>query len=689
MVDEKNIVIDQSIVAKYATSPAMDAKHCLMVPQEAVRHSVLPEEVLHNAIWDYQISPDGRHYFSVCAEGSLCEYAHLYEYLPKTGELKCLFKFDDRCTTYARAIRASKFHATMSFTPDGKVIMMTHTTAMAPGHPEWLPLAYYDHEWEGFPGTNLITYDPKTDEVVDYGLVLRRDSAYGGAYVAKTNSFYFGTYLRGHMYRYDLTTHRLTDYGQATEIEVFRYIVGPDDNVYFATKTGAFMRMNTEKDCIEDLGVSFPLCPSIKFSLLHNTMTFCDIAPDKKLYIGAAYSERLLRYDFATNELEIVGRYAPEEFRSLDNGGAETMAGLSFDKNGVMWYTYTVGFGTYLCSWDVLGGGEPVSHGLLGSVKRRICCVSEMHIHGDVLYASDSNHSYDPCGIIAVDLEPLRKGAKATEKCMDPLHYLRFANGQELYGGDLSVDGRRFYIKDFLRGEESWKFYEENSNGFKTDIHFLTKTWRQVAIEESAVTRVWYDNAGNVHALCGPDEMHHIVLKEGVVLSIDQDKSAAPALENPAEKFAHVTLPGRPGRQYLNVANAFAPMADGKFLVGTKDAMLAVVDGDSVFSLGICAQHGPIHQMVSTKDGKTVYGVAGDPEDVGMVFSFSFETGLVLHGRIYVKSGKSIGGLGVSCEPCCLALSDDDKWLVIGARDRMGCVYEYDLSSGIVPLPIT
>jgi len=78
--------------------------------------------------------------------------------------------------------------------------------------------------------------------------------------------------------------------------------------------------------------------------------------------------------------------------------------------------------------------------------------------------------------------------------------------------------------------------------------------------------------------------------------------------------------------------------------------------------------------------------VAGDPSDLGTVFSYNNETGLTIYGRVYIWSVNSVGGLGASCEPCCIALSTDGTRLAIGAKDRQGCVYEYDLSSGITPI---
>ena len=50
-----------------------------MVPQTGAAMSVITEEPRHVSIWDYNISPSGEHYFSVCAEGTVSDYARRSE----------------------------------------------------------------------------------------------------------------------------------------------------------------------------------------------------------------------------------------------------------------------------------------------------------------------------------------------------------------------------------------------------------------------------------------------------------------------------------------------------------------------------------------------------------------------------------------------------------------------------------
>lgn len=135
--------------------------------------------------------------------------------------------------------------------------MTTHTTAQSPVHPYWYPEPFYNHPFEGYPGSIILIYDPETGAVENRGIPVPHESIYGACYDQKRNSLYFTGYLRGHLYRYDLDTSYVRDYGQVTEFGSFRLHKAGDGNIYSASRSGNFYRINTDTQEIEELGIFF------------------------------------------------------------------------------------------------------------------------------------------------------------------------------------------------------------------------------------------------------------------------------------------------------------------------------------------------------------------------------------------------------------------------------------------------
>ena len=139
-------------------------------------------------------------------------------------------------------------------------------------------------------------------------------------------------------------------------------------------------------------------------------------------------------------------------------------------------------------------------------------------------------------------------------------------------------------------------------------------------------------------------------------------------------------LPHKPGRQYLSQASAQAAMADGRLLIGTRDGLLALKDGDRLFSLGAPAPNGPVHALSATPDGETVYGVCGDELDMCSLFRFSLKDGLQELGYF----GTGAGSVHVEALSFCTyvrtcAISPDGRYLAVGADERLGTVLIYSL----------
>ena len=115
---------------------------------------------------------------------------------------------EDVILPHDRQIRASKFHSSICFMPDGRLIMTTHTTDKSPCRPTWMPIAYYHHLWEGFAGGHILIYDPQTGHVENLGCPVPHESIYGACYDPATDSLFFTGWIRGHLYCFCLQERR-------------------------------------------------------------------------------------------------------------------------------------------------------------------------------------------------------------------------------------------------------------------------------------------------------------------------------------------------------------------------------------------------------------------------------------------------------------------------------------------------
>ena len=121
-------------------------------------------------------------------------------------------------------------------------------------------------------------------------------------------------------------------------------------------------------------------------------------------------------------------------------------------------------------------------------------------------------------------------------------------------------------------------------------------------------------------------------------------------------------------------------MAGGRLLIGTRDGLLALKDGDHLFSLGAPAPNGPVHALSATPDGETVCGVCGDELDLCSLFRFSLKDGLQELGYF----GTGAGSMHVEALSFCTyvrtcAISPDGRYLAVGADERLGTVLIYSL----------
>ena len=658
----------------YEKVPSQDKEYFRTVPHEAVLHGLMDTDLQNNAIWGMAISPEGRVFFSVCAELTEPTSVRLYEYLPATNSFKCHFKFEEKVIVQDQQIRASKIHTSMAFLEDGRLIMATHTTAKAPQHPTWMLEGYYQHLWEGYPGSHILIYDINTGALENRGIPVPHETIYGAAYDKKHQVYYFIGMIRGHLYNLDLKTNVVTDMGQVTEFGTYRLLVGPDGHIYSSSRVGRLFRINVDTRQVEELGITIPFS-SYGGTLTRNELNSGGIGTDGRLYIQVVWGDSLFAYDTKTNTLENLGHFVPETLNWPDR---TQMIGIHFDKFGLLWYGLVLrDGGVRLCSWDVINGGRPVDHGFMGT-ERIPYTLAEVEGFGEYLYASDGNHLQDGNGIVCIDLEALRK-AEANgvigPMANDAVPYIPVKDGYKLYPYDNWNEGAEGYHTYMEINKEHWGFYKNNSESVLAPNTRIVRIWEKIDFD-MPIKSLCFDNDGVLHGICGKEELVEFEIKDAEFVKSYPAKAINEA--EPIELPENIDLPEMPGRQYQTIATASVKMGDGSLIVGTETGMLCRIKDDECYALGMACFNGPVRHLSTDARGERVFGVGGHDMDMGMVFEYTHKRGLRLRGRCYAQS-KVAPYMSLSSQPISCAVSPDGQWLAVGVADRMSCVYLYEV----------
>lgn len=662
---------DKGLTKKYLLH-MNDLESYRVMNQTGVRQCVLPSPSAHNASWDAFLTSEGELYLSLCSELTTSEYAKLAKYDYDNNKIEELFYTKELIFSHDRFIRDSKIHTSLAQLEDGRLIMLTHTTDKSPNHPAWLPNAYYNHPWEGFPGSSLIVYDPKTNQAENYGIPVHRETLYGGTYDAVKNAYYTLGFMKGHLYRIDLDNRQVTDYGQVVEKASYRLVVGSDKNIYFTSRNGVLMRINVETQKVENLRHTLPNS-SDKYGRIRSYMTYGVNGPDGRLYMSGMFHDEISAYDPKTNRFEIIGRYKQPEFYFEGTENIDYIGAMDFDANGVLYYIICGSkqdhgedfkLGNAFMRWDFQNGKEPEFLGLAGTESRVTTSSCSLFIDKgkQILYIISTNHGNDAPDVIAVDLPVYKEKAhELGPVTKDPFVYPE----------------NKLYQKHSESIRNTRELWESNPYTFSAKSVIPVALWDDFSDEEifdSGVKKLVWNN-GNLEVFTGDKSFYQYILDESGEI-VQKEKIDSVQVESPSTNL-DLELPYYPGRQYQAVVDKMIPITGDRHLIATKDGMLAIWNGKNVFSLGPACSNGPVHDLTVTKDGKKVYGVAGDMDDFSIVFEYSDETGLRWLGSV-ATDGYQYGCFN-SPYLTSIALNESDTILAIGSGGRMGSVYLYSL----------
>lgn len=666
-----------------------------VINQAGVRQRVGLCGITHGGCWDNLLAPDGTLYYSPSDESGEGNHTRLVAYDYDTDTAKICVYPEKTTVSRIREQPMTKFHESLTVLPDGRIFMTTHTTDRAPHQPEWMPHALSTHIWEGFPGSHMFVYDPKTGKTENWGIPVPRETIYGATYDSVKNCIYMIGFMRGHVYCFSLDDHSIKDLGKAAELYCYRLHVGPDKHIYAMTKTGYLWRINVHTQQLEDLNWRVP---EYEGNYCNNTwyryMSYAVDLNDHQMLFCSFCADEFFLYDCNTQKVSSIGNKFPTQ--ELVDFMPVTLAVNEFalDKYGVIWYAMTTysfqkpdddfrnySFSDYLVRWDFQNGKKPEVLGMIGTVEHAHGQTSGVKIdkEKDILYLVDSGGVKGVgLSVMAIDLKEFR---------------------QHMYEpGPLTKD-QRFYPVD-MTPEEIEKFKKRSRAGEEvTDknpfqafpIEDITpvRLWRQVphtSIEDSKVIGLIWDDGNILHGICGENAKYCFkVSTDGKFLDfrpLEQaeagyrswlEENILPRPFDPAQ--VTVTLPHVTGRQYLSAPSALTDWNGGRQIAGTQDGLLAIINGQDVFSLGNAAAYGPVRALCTNESKTRLWGTAGDVEDLGVVFYYDDKVGVRQLGFLSYNTHGYFDGPSASNILSSIAVSKDEKYVAIGGADRIGAIH--------------
>jgi len=740
------------------------------IPEEAyrnianvgVRYSRFNVGLDVRGTWDVNISPDGIVYTAPACEGTKEQQTSLLAYDFDQDKSYICYNSEKYTLAKPRALPHTKLHESITFIPEnapsfgGWVFATTHSTSKAESHPEWMPFAHMHHAHEGFPGSYILAYNPKTQETVNLGIPVPRESIYGATYDVKHHCLYMIGFMRSHVYRFSIDERTVIDLGKAAEVFCYRLHRAPDGNIYGMSKSGYLWRVNVDKVVLEDMNWRHPAYYNNSFNnSWYRYMAHAQNISDHEFVFTSYTSDDFYVFDTNTLKVRSIGRKFTHDDHNNIRHTEFCLNELAVDKYGALWYQimpvvlgtpapedyrkYTIP--SYLMYWDIRRNKKPVNLGYVSNnvdampYSTGVCYDPTRDILHLVGGMQKNNGADRVLGVVSIELakfrpEMLKKGALFNDPNFKAVPFTpeQIAEAKKNY-----KPGFKKYSGEEISGNNPFQAFPEDKI---TPI----RVWRAVPytdIPASKIIGLAWDDAGVLHGVCGDNgqPQYYFTVEENLFevlgktldeadmnptawvyksilpLNIERRgdyygavppksfayklKTIVPYAEVSAERKAWldenllpgknrsavklpegVKLPEVAGRRYLSNPTCVVEWQDGGWIAGTQDGLLGIVRADgSVYALGNCAPYGPVRCMVTNADRTKVWGVAGDVEDMGMVFSFDDEHGVIQIGHLNYNSPNYMDGPSAANVLSSIALSKDGKTLAIGGMDRIGSVH--------------
>ena len=259
------------------------------------RYYVMPREVTNRGSGYTALASglDGRIYLGSAIYGG---GGWLLEFEPNSETVKKVFNAHQITRETGTGLDAqAKFHAKLQVDADGVIWAATKQ-----GNEDFARRPEYGENPTGYPGGHLFSFNPKSREVIDHGILKQQEGVMGGAIDRQRRRLYFWSDPKTHFLIYDIEKNTVTDMGAMGGSP--RYIaIDPKGRVFGCGRPGVLWMFDPETDKLSDLAVRYSGPGSYVAPYVIVTG-----AGGKALYGGAP--TEIIAYDLASIRLEAPGK---------------------------------------------------------------------------------------------------------------------------------------------------------------------------------------------------------------------------------------------------------------------------------------------------------------------------------------------------------------------------------------------
>lgn len=151
-----------------------------------------------------------------------------------------------------------KIHLSLSSTADGRAFAATHFTAPGVGQKDFEPMRAYRRD---YPGCYLLEYDPASDRTHNHGCLLRGEGARISCLDQERLQYYFLSYPRNHLWRYDIQQRTLHDLGRVGQENSFGFEVDAQGTLFTTDDLGEILCYHPRDGRLQTTGRFLPVQP--------------------------------------------------------------------------------------------------------------------------------------------------------------------------------------------------------------------------------------------------------------------------------------------------------------------------------------------------------------------------------------------------------------------------------------------